>query len=59
MIPIHKLIYQLQSKAVISLTIWPVEKHNREWGLTVNYGGLYEVTLWLSAAVLDMLELPI
>ncbi|KAK4828826.1 hypothetical protein QYF61_000883 [Mycteria americana] len=37
--------------------IWPVQKSNGEWRLTVDYRGLNEVTLPLSAAVPDMLEL--
>ncbi|KAK4807210.1 hypothetical protein QYF61_024330 [Mycteria americana] len=37
--------------------IWPVQKSNGEWRLTVDYCGLNEVTLPLSAAMLDMLEL--
>ncbi|KAK4818034.1 hypothetical protein QYF61_004158 [Mycteria americana] len=64
LIPIHKLIRQLESQGVISKTrspfnspIWPVRKSNGEWGLTVDYRGLNEVTLLLSAAVQDMLEL--
>ncbi|GAB0208459.1 hypothetical protein GRJ2_003311600 [Grus japonensis] len=64
LIPIHKLIHQLESQGVISRTrspfnspIWPVRKSNGEWRLTVDYGGLNEVTLPMSAAVPDMLEL--
>uniref|UniRef100_A0A8B9VB55 ribonuclease H n=1 Tax=Anas zonorhyncha TaxID=75864 RepID=A0A8B9VB55_9AVES len=63
-IPIHKLICQLESQGVISKThspfnspIWPVQKSNGEWRLTVDYRGLNEVTPPLSAAVPDMLEL--
>ncbi|KAK4806944.1 hypothetical protein QYF61_027311 [Mycteria americana] len=37
--------------------IWPVQKSNGEWRLTVDYRGLNEVTPLLSAAILDMLEL--
>ncbi|KAK4806835.1 hypothetical protein QYF61_005631 [Mycteria americana] len=37
--------------------IWPVRKSNGEWRLTVDYRGLDEVTLPLSAAMPDMLEL--
>ncbi|GAB0203246.1 hypothetical protein GRJ2_002790200 [Grus japonensis] len=37
--------------------IWPVRKSNGEWRLTVDYRGLNEVTLPMSAAVPDMLEL--
>nr|XP_010305172.1 PREDICTED: LOW QUALITY PROTEIN: uncharacterized protein LOC104638654 [Balearica regulorum gibbericeps] len=47
LIPIHKLIHQLESQGVISKTcspfnspIWPVQKSNGEWRLTVDYGGL-------------------
>lgn len=64
LIPIHKLIRQLESQGVISKThspfnspIWPVRKSNGEWRLTVDYRGLNEVTPPLSAAVPDMLEL--
>ncbi|KAK4806163.1 hypothetical protein QYF61_001086 [Mycteria americana] len=64
LIPIHKLIHRLESQGVISKTrspfnrpIWPVQKSNGEWRLTVDYRGLNEVTPPLSAAVLDMLEL--
>ncbi|GAB0206789.1 hypothetical protein GRJ2_003205300 [Grus japonensis] len=63
LIPIHKLIHQLESQGVISRTpspfnspIWPVRKSNGEWRLTVDYRGLNEVMLLLSAAVPDMLE---
>ncbi|GAB0206883.1 hypothetical protein GRJ2_003153900 [Grus japonensis] len=63
-IPIHKLIHQLEGQGVISRTrspfnspIWPVRKSNGEWRLTVDYHGLNEVTLPMSAAVPDMLEL--
>ena len=64
LIPIHKLICQLESQGVISRTcslfnspIWPVWKSCREWWLTVDYRGLNEVTLSMSTAVPDMLEL--
>ncbi|GAB0207380.1 hypothetical protein GRJ2_003203600 [Grus japonensis] len=64
LIPIHKLIRQLESQGVISRThspfnspMWPVRKSNGEWRLTVDYCGLNDVTLPLSAAVPDMLEL--
>ncbi|GAB0209327.1 hypothetical protein GRJ2_003398400 [Grus japonensis] len=65
LIPIHKLIRQLESQEVISRTcscinspIWPVWKSNGEWRLTVDYHGLNEVTPPpLSAAAPDMLEL--
>ncbi|GAB0181059.1 hypothetical protein GRJ2_000571200 [Grus japonensis] len=64
LIPIHKLIRQLESQGVISRTrspfnspIWPVQKSNGEWRLTVDYCGLNEVTPLMSAAVPDMLEL--
>ncbi|KAK4811016.1 hypothetical protein QYF61_015720 [Mycteria americana] len=64
LIPIHELIRRLESQGVISKThspfnspIWPVQKSNGEWRLTVDYHGLNEVMPPLSAAVPDMLEL--
>ncbi|GAB0206867.1 hypothetical protein GRJ2_003152300, partial [Grus japonensis] len=64
LVPIHKLIHQLESQGVISRTrspfnspIWPVRKSNGEWRLTVDCRGLNEVTSPMSAAVSDMLEL--
>ena len=64
LIPIHKLIHQLESQGVISKTrspfnspIWPVRKSNGEWRLTADYRGLNEVTPPLNAAIPDMLEL--
>ena len=64
LLPIQKLICQLESQGVISKThspfnspIWPVCKASGEWRLTVDYRGLNEVTPPLSAAVPDMLEL--
>ncbi|GAB0206633.1 hypothetical protein GRJ2_003128900 [Grus japonensis] len=64
LVPIHKLIHQLEGQGVISRTrspfnspIWPVRKSNGEWRLTVDYRGLNEVTPPMSAAVPDMLEL--
>ncbi|GAB0209058.1 hypothetical protein GRJ2_003371500 [Grus japonensis] len=64
LVPIHKLIRQLEGQGVISRThspfnspMWPVRKSNGEWRLTVDYHGLNEVTLPMSAAVPDMLEL--
>ena len=64
LLPIQKLIHQLESQGVISKThspfnspIWPVCKASGEWRLMVDYRGLNEVTPSLSAAVLDMLEL--
>ncbi|GAB0209314.1 hypothetical protein GRJ2_003397100 [Grus japonensis] len=64
LIPIYKLIHQLESQGVISKTrspfnspIWPVQTSNRRWRLTVDYRGLNEVTPPMSAAVPDMLEL--
>ncbi|GAB0177285.1 hypothetical protein GRJ2_000193700 [Grus japonensis] len=64
LIPIHKLICQLESQGVISRTrlpfdspIWPVRKYNGEWRPTVDYCGLNEVTAPVSAAVPDTLEL--
>ncbi|XP_010568992.1 PREDICTED: uncharacterized protein LOC104833793 [Haliaeetus leucocephalus] len=62
--PIHELIHHLESQGVISKThspfnspIWPVQKSDGGWRLTVDYHGLNEVTPPLSAAVPDMLEL--
>ncbi|GAB0189170.1 hypothetical protein GRJ2_001382300 [Grus japonensis] len=64
LVPIRKLIRQLEGQGVISRTrspfnspIWPVRKSNGEWRLTVDYCGLNEVTPPMSAAVPDMLEL--
>ncbi|GAB0206621.1 hypothetical protein GRJ2_003127700 [Grus japonensis] len=64
LVPIHKLIHQLEGQGVISRTrspfnspIWPVWKSNGEWRLTVDYCGLNEATLPMSAAMPDMLEL--
>ncbi|GAB0210241.1 hypothetical protein GRJ2_003489900 [Grus japonensis] len=64
LVPIHKLIRQLEGQGVISRThspfnspIWPVRKSNGEWRLTGDYRGLNEVTLPMSAARPDMLEL--
>ncbi|GAB0188949.1 hypothetical protein GRJ2_001360200 [Grus japonensis] len=64
LVPIHKLIRQLEGQGVISRThspfnspIWPVWKSNGEWRLMVDYRGLNEVTPPMSAAVPDMLEL--
>ncbi|GAB0207973.1 hypothetical protein GRJ2_003263000 [Grus japonensis] len=64
LVPIHKLIRQLEGQGVISRTrspfnspIWPARKSNGEWRLTVDYRGLNEVTPPMSAAVPDMLEL--
>ncbi|RMC19689.1 hypothetical protein DUI87_03253 [Hirundo rustica rustica] len=63
-IPIHKMIRELESQGVVSKThspfnspIWPVRKSDGEWRLTVDYRALNEVTPPLSAAVPDMLEL--
>ncbi|RMB88706.1 hypothetical protein DUI87_34946 [Hirundo rustica rustica] len=63
-IPIHKMIQELESQGVVSKThspfnspIWPVCKSEGEWRLTVDYRALNEVTLPLSAAVPGMLEL--
>ncbi|GAB0205792.1 hypothetical protein GRJ2_003044800 [Grus japonensis] len=51
LVPIHKLIRQLEGQGVISRThspfnspIWPVWKSNGEWRLTVDYRGLNEAT---------------
>ncbi|GAB0204035.1 hypothetical protein GRJ2_002869100 [Grus japonensis] len=64
LVPIHKLIRQLEGQGVVSRThspfnspIWPVRKSNGEWRLTVDYGGLNEVMLLMSTAMPDMLEL--
>ncbi|KAJ7415262.1 hypothetical protein BTVI_38838 [Pitangus sulphuratus] len=58
------MIRELEGQGVVSKThspfnspIWPVHKSDGEWRLTVDYRGLNEVTLPLSAAVPDMLEL--
>ncbi|KAM3666113.1 uncharacterized protein VK521_007233 [Ammospiza maritima maritima] len=63
-IPIHKMIRELESQGVVSKThspfnspIWPVRKSDGEWRLTVDYRALNEVTPPLSAAVPDILEL--
>ncbi|RMC05661.1 hypothetical protein DUI87_17746 [Hirundo rustica rustica] len=63
-IPIHKMIQELESQGVVSKThapfnspIWPVCKSEGEWRLTVDYRALNEVTPPLSAAMPDMLEL--
>ncbi|GAB0208544.1 hypothetical protein GRJ2_003320100 [Grus japonensis] len=62
--PIRELIHHLESQGVISKThspfnspIWPVQKSDGGWRLTVDYRGLNEVMPPLSAAVPDMLEL--
>ncbi|RMC04379.1 hypothetical protein DUI87_19200 [Hirundo rustica rustica] len=63
-IPIHKMIRELESQGVVSKThspfnspIWPVRKSDGEWRWTVDYRALNEVTPPLSIAVPDMLEL--
>ncbi|RMC20643.1 hypothetical protein DUI87_01495 [Hirundo rustica rustica] len=63
-IPIHKMIRELESQGVVSKThspfnspVWPVRNSDGEWRLTVDYRALNEVTPPLSAAVPDMLEL--
>ncbi|RMC18010.1 hypothetical protein DUI87_04886 [Hirundo rustica rustica] len=63
-IPIHKMIQELESQGVVSKThspfnspMWPVRKSEGEWRLTVDYRALNEVTPPLNAAVPDMLEL--
>ncbi|RMB96455.1 hypothetical protein DUI87_27130 [Hirundo rustica rustica] len=63
-IPIHKMIRELETQGVVSKThspfnspIWPVRKSDGEWRLTVDYRALNKVTPPLSAAVPDMLEL--
>ncbi|KAJ7428769.1 hypothetical protein WISP_00784 [Willisornis vidua] len=62
MIPSHKMIHDLESEGVVSKTrssfnspIWPTCKPSGEW--TMDYGGLNEITPWLSTAMPDMLEL--
>ncbi|GAB0205118.1 hypothetical protein GRJ2_002977400 [Grus japonensis] len=64
LVPIHKLIRQLEGQGVISRThspfnspVWPVLKSSGEWRLTVDYHGLNEVTPPMGAAMPDMLEL--
>ncbi|KAJ7414781.1 hypothetical protein BTVI_40228 [Pitangus sulphuratus] len=64
MIPIHKMICELESQGVVNKNyspfnslICPVCKSDGEWRLTVDYRGLNEVTLSLSTTMLDMLEL--
>ncbi|KAF4793364.1 hypothetical protein TURU_112098 [Turdus rufiventris] len=63
MIPIHKMIRELDRQGVVNKThspfnspIWPVCKSDGEWRLTEDYRALNEVTPLLSAAVPDMLE---
>ncbi|KAF4798806.1 hypothetical protein TURU_060657 [Turdus rufiventris] len=63
-IPIHKMICELESQGVVSKThspfnspIWPVRKSDGKWRLTMGYHAQNEVTPPLSAAVPDMLEL--
>ncbi|RMC05564.1 hypothetical protein DUI87_18761 [Hirundo rustica rustica] len=63
MIPIHKMIRELETQGMVSKThspfnslIWPVHKSDGEWRLTVDYRALNEVTPPLSTAVPDMLE---
>ncbi|RMC18270.1 hypothetical protein DUI87_04152 [Hirundo rustica rustica] len=59
-IPIHKMIRELETQGVVSKThtsTAPVHKSDGEWRLTVDYHALNEVTPPLSAAVPDMLEL--
>ncbi|KAK4831260.1 hypothetical protein QYF61_016730 [Mycteria americana] len=57
-------VEEQQSQGVISKTrspcnnpIWPVQKSNGEWRLTIDFCGLNEFTLPPSATVPDMLEL--
>ncbi|RMC20295.1 hypothetical protein DUI87_01142 [Hirundo rustica rustica] len=64
MIPIQKMICELETQGVVSKThspfnspIWPVHKSDEELRLTVDYRALNEGTPPLSAAVPDMLEL--
>ena len=46
-----------RTRSPFNSPIWPVQKSNGEWRLTVDYRGLNEVTPPMSAAVPDMLEL--
>ncbi|XP_010561942.1 PREDICTED: uncharacterized protein LOC104829417 [Haliaeetus leucocephalus] len=62
--PIHELIHHLESQGVISKTrspfnspIWPAQKSDGGWRLTVDYRSLNEVTPPPSAAVPDALGL--
>ncbi|RMC19178.1 hypothetical protein DUI87_03783 [Hirundo rustica rustica] len=62
-IPIHKMICELEIQGVVSKThspfnspIWPVHE-SEEWRLTMDYHALNEVTPPLTTAVTDMLEL--
>ncbi|OWK63911.1 Pro-Pol polyprotein [Lonchura striata] len=55
-IPIHKMIRELESQGVVSKThspfnspIWPVCKSDKEWRLTVDYCGLNEQNAGLSS----------
>ncbi|KAK4823308.1 hypothetical protein QYF61_000521 [Mycteria americana] len=58
LIPIHKLNQVIsKTRSPFNSPIWPVQKSNGEWRLTVDYRGLNEVTPPLSAAMLDVLEL--
>ena len=64
LVPIHELIHRLESQGVMRKThspfnspIWPMQKSDGGWRLTVDYRGLNEVTPPLSAAIPDMLEL--
>ncbi|KAK4807062.1 hypothetical protein QYF61_018403 [Mycteria americana] len=64
LVPVYELICRLESQGVISKThspfnspIWPEQKPDGGWRLTVDCRGLNEVTPLLSAAVPDMLEL--
>ncbi|KAJ7415256.1 hypothetical protein BTVI_38842 [Pitangus sulphuratus] len=60
----QRMIGELESQGVVSKThspfnspIWPVRKSDGGWRLTVDYRGLNEVTMPLSASVPEMLEL--
>ncbi|KAK4830256.1 LOW QUALITY PROTEIN: hypothetical protein QYF61_009323 [Mycteria americana] len=48
-----------KTRSPFNSPIWPVQKSNGEWRLTVDYCGLNEVTLPLSAAMLDIIELQV
>ncbi|TRZ06928.1 hypothetical protein HGM15179_020181 [Zosterops borbonicus] len=57
------MIHELKSQGGVSKAhstsnspIWPANKSDGEWRLTVAYRGLNEVTPLLSTAMLDMVE---
>jgi len=58
--PLHFAQSQIvisKTRSLFNSSTRPVQKSNGEWRLTVDCRGLNEVTLPLSAAMLDMLEL--